>query len=103
MKLQLCGADRLARLGGDEFAAVVAEVHTGLDVEVIAERLVRTFDEPFVIDEYVLNGSASYGIAIHPENGATKDSLFTTADAAMYLQKHSSPARTKVHTLSSRT
>jgi predicted signal transduction protein with EAL and GGDEF domain len=82
--------------GYDEFAAVVAVVHTRAEVEVIAERLVRTFDEPFVMDKYVLNGSASYGIAIYPEDGVTKDSLFTTADAAMYVQKHTRRESTEV-------
>jgi diguanylate cyclase (GGDEF)-like protein len=96
MKLELRGADKLARLGGDEFAAVVAVVHTRADVEVIAERMVHAFDEPFVIEGYVLKGSASFGIAIYPEDGTTKDNLFTTADAAMYVNKHTRRESTEV-------
>jgi len=49
---------------------------------------VHSFDESFVIDDYTLEGSASFGIAIYPEDGATKDSLFSGADAAMYVNKH---------------
>ena len=88
MKRQLRGGDMLARLGGDEFAALVAVVHSRAEVEEIAGRLVHSFDESFVIDDYTLEGSASFGIAIYPEDGATKDSLFSGADAAMYVNKH---------------
>jgi GGDEF domain-containing protein len=28
------------------------------------------------------------GFAIYPEDGATRDSLLSTADAAMYMAKH---------------
>jgi len=88
MKRQLRGGDMLARLGGDEFAALVAVVHSRAEVEEIAGRLVHSFDEPIVIDGYTLQGSASVGIAIYPEDGHTKDSLFSGADAAMYVNKH---------------
>jgi diguanylate cyclase (GGDEF)-like protein len=88
MKRQLRGGDMLARLGGDEFAALVAVVHSRAEVEEIALRLVHSFDEPFFMDEYILQGSASFGLAVYPEDGATKDSLFSGADAAMYVNKH---------------
>jgi diguanylate cyclase (GGDEF)-like protein len=88
MKNQLRGGDMLARLGGDEFAALVAVVHSRAEVQEIAGRLMHSFDEPIVIDGYILHGSASVGIAIYPEDGNTKDSLFSGADAAMYVNKH---------------
>jgi len=89
MKRQLRGADMLARLGGDEFAALVQVVHSRTEVEEIALRLERCFDEAYVVDRYVLRCSASVGIAIYPEDATTADSLLSTADAAMYLTKHS--------------
>ncbi|HKF47317.1 MAG TPA: GGDEF domain-containing protein [Terracidiphilus sp.] len=88
MKRQLRSGDLLARLGGDEFAAIVPAARGRGDVEEIALRLERGFDEPFRIENYVLHGSASIGIAIYPEDGTTKDSLLTAADAAMYVSKH---------------
>jgi GGDEF domain-containing protein len=36
----------------------------------------------------VIRGSASVGIALYPEDGGTKDSLLSAADAAMYVTKH---------------
>ena len=43
-----------------------------------------------------LQGSASFGYSIYPEDGTTIDSLLSAADAAMYKAKHSSQAQTGV-------
>jgi len=88
MKRQLRSHDLLARLGGDEFAALVPVARSRAEVEEIALRLERSFDEPCHIEGYVLNGAASVGIALYPENGSTKDSLLNASDAAMYVAKH---------------
>ena len=88
MKRQLRSHDMLARLGGDEFAALVPVVHNRAEVEEIAQRLERCLDEPFAIEGFVLHGSASVGIAIYPDDGATKDSLLSAADSAMYVAKY---------------
>jgi diguanylate cyclase (GGDEF)-like protein len=90
MKHQLRSADLLARLGGDEFAALVPAARSRAEVEEVALRLERCMDEPFHIEEFVLRGSASVGIAIYPEDGASKDTLLSFADAAMYVAKHAS-------------
>jgi diguanylate cyclase (GGDEF)-like protein len=87
MKHQLRGGDMLARLGGDEFGALIS-VPNRVGVEEVAQRLIRSFDEPFAIEGYILRGSASVGVALYPEDGTTKDSLLTAADAAMYVTKH---------------
>jgi len=88
MKGQLRSGDMLARLGGDEFAALLPMVHTRADAEEIGLRLERSFDESIAVEGYFLQGSASIGIAIYPEDGTTKDSLLSAADAAMYVEKH---------------
>jgi diguanylate cyclase (GGDEF)-like protein len=88
MKHQLRGCDMLARLGGDEFAALLPLVGSRGQAEEIAERLERSFDAPFSVDGYSLVGSASVGIALYPEDGTTRDSLLSAADAAMYVTKH---------------
>ena len=89
MKSQLRAGDLLARLGGDEFAAVAHSVRSRADVEEVALRLERCFEESFPIDGLELRGSASLGIALYPEDGKTRDSLLSSADAAMYVAKHS--------------
>ena len=87
MKRQLRTADMLARQGGDEFAVLVPIVRNRAEVEEIAQRLERSFDEPYAVDGFELRGSASVGVALYPEDGDTKDSLLSTADAAMYVAK----------------
>ena len=88
MKLQLRTHDLLARLGGDEFAVLLPKVRNRAGVVEIAQRLERCFDEPFVLAGPTLQGSASFGIALYPEDGATRDSLLSAADTAMYAAKN---------------
>lgn len=88
MKRQLRSGDLLARLGGDEFAVVIPAAHNRSDVQEVAQRLEDCFRESFRIGGHVLGGSASVGMAMYPEDGTTKDSLLSAADAAMYVTKH---------------
>ncbi|MGD0942041.1 MAG: diguanylate cyclase [Terracidiphilus sp.] len=88
MKQQLRSRDTLARLGGDEFAALVPVARNLADVEEIALRLERCFDQAFVIEGHILQGAASVGIALYPQNGSTKDELLHAADTAMYEAKN---------------
>jgi diguanylate cyclase (GGDEF)-like protein len=89
MGRQLLGHDMLARVGGDEFVALVS-LHHGLnDLDKIVARLAGCFDAPFFIEGHVIKGSASIGVALYPEDGATKDALLNAADAAMYEVKKS--------------
>jgi len=97
MKGQLRTGDMLARLGGDEFAALAPTVRNRTDVEEIALRLERCFDDPYAVEGFILHGSASVGFAVYPEDGATRDSLFSAADAAMYVAKHMKRQMTAEH------
>ena len=87
MRQQLRPGDVLARLGGDEFVVLVPVARSRADVEEIALRLERSFDDAFDAGCYLLHGSASVGLALYPEDGSTKDSLLSAADAAMYVTK----------------
>jgi len=92
MKSQLRSLDVMARLGGDEFAVLVPMVRSRAGVEEIALRLEHCLDEPLLLESHTLQGSASLGIALYPENGATRDSLLNASDAAMYRVKHAKKA-----------
>jgi diguanylate cyclase (GGDEF)-like protein len=83
----LRGMDTLARVGGDEFIALIPVVRSRSEVEEIGQRLMRCLDAPLEIDGHRVRGSASVGIAIYPDDGATIEELKLVADAAMYLQK----------------
>jgi diguanylate cyclase (GGDEF)-like protein len=88
MQGQLRAHDLLARLGGDEFAVLVPVVRNRAEVKEIARRLEHSFDAPFVFEEFTIQGAASVGVAVYPEDGTTKDSLLRAADAAMYVAKN---------------
>jgi GGDEF domain-containing protein len=64
-------------------------VHNHSELAEIAGRLERSFDAPFTFEGYVLHGTASVGFALYPEDGTTKDSMLSAADAAMYVAKQS--------------
>jgi diguanylate cyclase (GGDEF)-like protein len=87
LKLQLRPGDILSRLGGDEFGVLVPRIPNRAKVENIAQRLLHSFDSPFLADGYRLQGSASIGIAIYPDDGATREALLGAADTAMYAVK----------------
>jgi diguanylate cyclase (GGDEF)-like protein len=88
MKHQLRPSDTLARLGGDELAVLVPSARNRAAVMDIALRLECCFDDPFELPSGPIRGSASIGIALYPEDGATRDSILSAADAAMYAAKH---------------
>jgi diguanylate cyclase (GGDEF)-like protein len=89
LKQQLRSHDLLARLGGDEFAVLLPMVSSRARVEEIALRLEHCFSEPFILDGQTLQGAASFGIALYPEDSDTGDGLLNAADAAMYVVKNS--------------
>ena len=93
MKRQLRAVDVLARIGGDEFVALVPDARCRADVDDIAQRVERCFDEPFHIEGHGIRGATSSGIALYPEDGATKDALLHAADARMYAAKHAKGGR----------
>ena len=95
MKRQLRPFDVLARLGGDEFAVLVSQVHNRAEVEEICARLQSCFHEPFIGDGYLLQGSASFGISLYPEDADTADSMLRGADAAMYVAKYTRLANSR--------
>ncbi len=84
-----CG-DTLARIGGDEFLVIAPlATHHG-SAPALVRRLQDCFEEPFVLENQRIHGSASFGVAIYPEDGATAEELKRNADQAMYVAKRKS-------------
>jgi len=76
-----------ARLGGDEFVLAVS-VASRLDAAQTANDVLRQLGGALHLDGYDgVRVSASIGVAVYPEDGATAPALLTHADAAMYHSK----------------
>jgi diguanylate cyclase (GGDEF)-like protein/PAS domain S-box-containing protein len=78
--------DILGRLGGDEFAIVLPGVPVA-DVKQIAERLIQTASEAYIIQGQEIKCTASVGIALMPKHGEELWQLISIADGAMYDAK----------------
>ncbi|MCV7422525.1 bifunctional diguanylate cyclase/phosphodiesterase [Mycobacterium yunnanensis] len=78
--------DTVARLGGDEFAILVEDAPAVADQ--IAERIVQSMNEPFVIDGREVDVRVSVGLATATaETNVGAEELFKRADLAMYSAK----------------
>ena len=80
-------SDTVARLGGDEFAIVLSGVEDESIVDAAAERVQRSFDEPFVVGGEPIRIGASVGRAVWPDDAAELEALMRHADAEMYRAK----------------
>ncbi|AVA26350.1 GGDEF/EAL domain-containing protein (plasmid) [Rhizobium sp. NXC24] len=80
-------ADTVARLSGDEFAILLPDIRHADDLRDIATKMLKTFDEPFLLDGREVFVSCSIGIALHPEHSTDANDLVKYADSAMYLAK----------------
>lgn len=80
--------DTVARLGGDEFAILQADLPDANVAATLAEKLLRSVAQPFVLDGKTVHVTASIGIAVYPTNGEDADTLLRNADNAMYRAKN---------------
>lgn len=78
-------SDLLARIGGDEFAIVTTADTRKL--QAICQRIINALNKPFHLAESKINISASFGIALYPDDASTPEQLIQKADRAMYRAK----------------
>jgi diguanylate cyclase (GGDEF)-like protein len=80
-------SDTLARMGGDEFMLLLPEINQNKDAEIVARKIVKSFQDSFILKNYELKATASIGIAVYPDDGEDFDALKKNADIAMYKVK----------------
>ncbi|MGB7353956.1 MAG: GGDEF domain-containing protein [Acidobacteriaceae bacterium] len=98
----LRSGDVIGRIGGDEFVAVLTELDDPGLARVIADRLVRAMEAPFLIEHHLIRGSVSIGLAVYPSSGQNATSITHLADQAMYAAKRAGGNRicsSDLHTL----
>ncbi len=88
--------DTVARLGGDEFALLVDDIHNSDDVSIVAGRIQKELERPFVLSGKEVFVTVSIGIAPCQGGDETADDLLRNADSAMYRAKSLGRARHEI-------
>jgi diguanylate cyclase (GGDEF)-like protein len=82
------GSDSVARIGGDEFVVLLRTVEAPDNACQIAEKICDAVRQPVPLEGTQCRVSASVGMAIYPDHGATETELMRHADSAMYAAKN---------------
>ncbi len=79
--------DTVARTGGDDFAILFIDQSGETAVNAEAPRIMRAFEQPFMLDGRELFVTVSIGIVMSPQDGDNGEILLKNAETAMYLAK----------------
>jgi diguanylate cyclase (GGDEF)-like protein/PAS domain S-box-containing protein len=84
---QMRGSDICCRFGGEEFLLLLF----GINGDTTSERIERVRqsvqNEAVLFGEQALHVTASFGIAVYPDNGTSTKTLLASADVALYRAK----------------
>ncbi|SOC37338.1 EAL domain-containing protein [Ureibacillus acetophenoni] len=78
--------DFIARVGGDEFYIILPNSDRDQSIK-LAENILDSFKNPFLIDKYEFYITSCIGLAIFPYDAEDSNSLIQKADAALYRAK----------------
>lgn len=81
-------ADTVGRLGGDEFVVLLETHVTRVTPAYTAQRIDEALSRDYLIGDRRIEGGASIGVSLFPDDGDDADKLLARADAAMYRAKH---------------
>ncbi|NNE36352.1 MAG: EAL domain-containing protein, partial [Rhodothermales bacterium] len=81
------GHDIVARLGGDEFAILLTEVEGTEGATEVADRIMASMEEPFIIEGMEIFTAASIGIVFGDVHYDLAEDILRDADTAMYQAK----------------
>lgn len=78
----------VARLGGDEFAILfTSQGDLTADATALAERLLETISQPYVVGGRDIQLTTSVGISFAPKDGTSSEALIKKADLSLYQAK----------------
>jgi len=93
LKANVRASDTLARLGGDEFVVLLGELSeneqsASEQAQMIAEKISHALRQPYQLNSFLYNCSASIGVTMFCNAGITIEEVHKRADAAMYQAKN---------------
>ncbi len=80
-------SDTVARMGGDEFIIVLRNASSSECVGRVAQEIVASLSQPFLLEDRKVYVTVSLGIVLYPLDGRDTDELIRKADTAMYHAK----------------
>ncbi len=93
LKTSLRPTDTIARLGGDEFAILLDDLHKFTEATCIADRIQKSFAQPFDVAGQQIFTAVSIGITFGSAEQNRAEDLLRNADTAMYRAKAHGKAR----------
>ena len=82
------GTDLVGRVGGDEFVILLTDIRKNSKDEAIAQSIIKSIGEEFIIHDNIIHIGVSIGIAHYPDNADNLEALVNNADNAMYEAKN---------------
>ncbi len=80
-------SDTVARIGGDEFGVIQVEPNNADSIAILAQKLLKSLEQPFKIDGRDVHSNASIGITIFPDDAEKPEEILRNADMALYHGK----------------
>jgi diguanylate cyclase (GGDEF)-like protein/PAS domain S-box-containing protein len=96
LKKSMRNVDTLARFGGDEFAVLIEDIENKNFVITVAERILQTLREPFILDGNEIFTSASCGLVLNTGEYKRPEYIIRDADTAMYHAKEKGRAQFQI-------
>ncbi len=87
LKSTVRDADLVARLAGDEFTIILENIHSDREAEIVAKKILMSFEAGFTVKGNDAGVGASVGIALFPHDATETEELMHCADTAMYHAK----------------
>ena len=80
-------SEKVARFGGDEFAVLIGGPREPEEIAALANRLIRSINEPFLIDGNEAHVGGSVGVETYNEAACDAETMLRHADIALYRAK----------------
>jgi diguanylate cyclase (GGDEF)-like protein len=83
LKKCLREVDTAARLSGDEFTCLLEGINSRTDMEIVGNRILKAFGQPWAIEKRETTVTVSLGLVVYPLDGEELNDLFASAKTAM--------------------